>query len=290
MFQRKLEVGDIINCKGVKAEIKEILFQDAYIDDFVPDDRKYIDIEFKDTKGQYRHWKSHLDGGTVMYKTPKVKESKKGVKIIDLEKYGYVCTKIRFLDLEVVKSVLEGICSEYNCKVLDKEINIYIKILGDESNYEMVGKRLIDDFAKYRSDWKYRDVKDVFVTDELKYEGIISLNDRILCDKFDIIYNGDRLVLGTPYLYDTKERDFKELYRKVLRTLGVVDVVDALKYISFTPKGDYTKVEVLCNDLETVKRFLACWDYCGKKGKELAEIFEYNVYCENNIYKIVGWL
>lgn len=66
-FERKLEVGDVIKCKGVKAEIGEILYQDAYFPDYLPEDRHYIDIEFKDTNGKYRHWKSHLDGGEVIY-------------------------------------------------------------------------------------------------------------------------------------------------------------------------------------------------------------------------------
>lgn len=29
---------------------------------------KYYDIEFVDTKGNYRHWKSYFDGGYIQYK------------------------------------------------------------------------------------------------------------------------------------------------------------------------------------------------------------------------------
>ena len=29
---------------------------------------KYYDVEFVDTKGNYRHWKSYFDGGYIQYK------------------------------------------------------------------------------------------------------------------------------------------------------------------------------------------------------------------------------
>ena len=63
-----LRVGDTIICKGIKAVVGEILFQDAYSGDYTPGMPKregYYDIEFKDREGKYRHWKSSLDGGYV---------------------------------------------------------------------------------------------------------------------------------------------------------------------------------------------------------------------------------
>lgn len=65
-IKRSLEVGDTIVCKGVKATIKEIISQDAYIPS--GESGYCIDIEFRDTNGKYRNWKSYIDGGSVVYK------------------------------------------------------------------------------------------------------------------------------------------------------------------------------------------------------------------------------
>lgn len=65
LFPRDVERGDIINCKGIRAIVDEILFQDLYNSEDVS--RSYADIEFKDQNGKYRHWKSGLDGGYIEY-------------------------------------------------------------------------------------------------------------------------------------------------------------------------------------------------------------------------------
>lgn len=67
MFKREAEVGDKVECKGMSFTIKEILFQDCYNCDY-DDSRSYMDLEFKDLNGGYHHWKSHLDGGKIIYK------------------------------------------------------------------------------------------------------------------------------------------------------------------------------------------------------------------------------
>lgn len=67
----KLKVGDSIVVRGKSYEIAEIYEQDYYDDvdsrKYELPDRSYIDIEFKDTKGKYHHWKSNIDGGHVIY-------------------------------------------------------------------------------------------------------------------------------------------------------------------------------------------------------------------------------
>ena len=65
LFLRDVERGDIINCKGIRVIVDEILFQDLYNSEDIT--RSYADIEFKDQKGNYRHWKSSLDGGNIEY-------------------------------------------------------------------------------------------------------------------------------------------------------------------------------------------------------------------------------
>lgn len=54
---KELEPGDQISCKGIKATIKEIKFQDYYAGDY--------HMEFTSTDGVYRSWKSVYDGGFV---------------------------------------------------------------------------------------------------------------------------------------------------------------------------------------------------------------------------------
>lgn len=56
-----LEPGDAIVCKGIKAIIKEIEFQDYW------EGYGFI-IEFTDTNGNYRSWKQEVDGGYVIDK------------------------------------------------------------------------------------------------------------------------------------------------------------------------------------------------------------------------------
>ena len=70
-FPRNLEVGDSIECRVGRAtlryKIAEILSQDCYNCDW-DESRSYVDIEFKDQHGGYHHYKSHLDGGRVLYR------------------------------------------------------------------------------------------------------------------------------------------------------------------------------------------------------------------------------
>lgn len=58
-LKQKLLVGDEITCRGIHAVIGKILSQDFYKGD--------VDIEFYDSMGKYRHYKSNLDGGRVIY-------------------------------------------------------------------------------------------------------------------------------------------------------------------------------------------------------------------------------
>lgn len=56
-----LEPGDTIICKGIKATIKEIEFQEYW------KDYGFI-TEFIDTDGNYRSWKQGVDGGKIIPK------------------------------------------------------------------------------------------------------------------------------------------------------------------------------------------------------------------------------
>lgn len=55
----KLEPGDQICCHGLTVTIAEIHFQEYW-------ERCGFITEFTDTDGNYRSWKQHIDGGTVI--------------------------------------------------------------------------------------------------------------------------------------------------------------------------------------------------------------------------------
>lgn len=59
-------IGDIIHCQGIAAVIAEIYYNDRFIE-LIPDQEEeyaiFYDIEFRDTNGILRSWKSIYDGG-----------------------------------------------------------------------------------------------------------------------------------------------------------------------------------------------------------------------------------
>lgn len=57
----ELEPGDTIVCKGIKATIVKITFQEYW-------EREGFYTEFTDTNGVYRNWKQWIDGGKVIPK------------------------------------------------------------------------------------------------------------------------------------------------------------------------------------------------------------------------------
>lgn len=68
----EISIGDtiIVPKFGIHATIAHIYYADRCVEwhdqknEFV----KYYDVEFKDTKGDYHHWKSYFDGGHIEYK------------------------------------------------------------------------------------------------------------------------------------------------------------------------------------------------------------------------------
>lgn len=58
--ENELMVGDCVRVCGLTYEIAEIWAQDNY--------KGAWDVEFIDSRNCYHHWKSDLDGGTVIYK------------------------------------------------------------------------------------------------------------------------------------------------------------------------------------------------------------------------------
>lgn len=61
----KLKPGDTIHARGIAATIAKIACQDIWNGN---DNKECYDIEFFDTNGFYRSWKSWIDGGTVTRK------------------------------------------------------------------------------------------------------------------------------------------------------------------------------------------------------------------------------
>lgn len=64
-------IGDTIHCKGISAVIAEIYYNDRFIE-LIPDQEEevyaiFYDVEFRDTNGVLRSWKSIFDGGYVEF-------------------------------------------------------------------------------------------------------------------------------------------------------------------------------------------------------------------------------
>lgn len=59
---RDLRPGDVIHCKGIACEIKEITYQEPW------EWREAYYLEFRDTDGNYRSWKQNFDGGYAVLK------------------------------------------------------------------------------------------------------------------------------------------------------------------------------------------------------------------------------
>lgn len=53
----KAKIGDTVSALGYSFKIGEIIYQDLFCGDW--------DIEFLDVEGNYHHWKSAFDGGTI---------------------------------------------------------------------------------------------------------------------------------------------------------------------------------------------------------------------------------
>lgn len=72
-FPRSLLPGDKIIVGNVTSTILKIMSQDFFVDKLYYQfgekgpNNSYVDIEFLDTNGAYRHYKSHLDGGHLEY-------------------------------------------------------------------------------------------------------------------------------------------------------------------------------------------------------------------------------
>lgn len=68
----EIQPGDVVVVPkfGIRATIDKLHYSFRCVEwhterkEFV----KYYDVEFVDTKGNYRHWKSYFDGGYIQYK------------------------------------------------------------------------------------------------------------------------------------------------------------------------------------------------------------------------------
>jgi len=66
-----IQPGDVITALGHSYTVSVVLFQDWYGDRSDANGTAWwgYDIEFKDTNGNYHHWKQNEDGGDVVRKT-----------------------------------------------------------------------------------------------------------------------------------------------------------------------------------------------------------------------------
>lgn len=60
------KVGDKIKCQGITCTIGEIFYYDKFVEELDGVEKVFYDIEFRDTNGNYRSWKSIFDGGVLI--------------------------------------------------------------------------------------------------------------------------------------------------------------------------------------------------------------------------------
>lgn len=66
----EISIGDTIVCRGIHATIAKLYYTFRSVELNLETDEyaKCYDVEFVDTNGNYRHWKSYFDGGHIIYK------------------------------------------------------------------------------------------------------------------------------------------------------------------------------------------------------------------------------
>lgn len=107
--KRELEVGDIIVAKGGKATISSIISQDTYFGSNYCDDS--VNIEFRDSNGNYRSWKSDIDGGYVLYKEDIVPSSLRKYYDPYCGRYGIPVKEVNSdISEDIVKLLNIGFC------------------------------------------------------------------------------------------------------------------------------------------------------------------------------------
>lgn len=63
---RDIKYGDRIRCQNVVCTVGEIFYYDKYVEEKNGKYEVFYDIEFRDTNGIYRSWKSYFDGGVLL--------------------------------------------------------------------------------------------------------------------------------------------------------------------------------------------------------------------------------
>ena len=62
----KIQVGTIIECQGITSIVNEIYYSDRFVEEKNGEFNVFYDIEFRDTNGILRSWKSYFDGGRIV--------------------------------------------------------------------------------------------------------------------------------------------------------------------------------------------------------------------------------
>lgn len=63
---KKVQVGTKISCQGIISQVKEIYYSDRYVEPKGDVWCVFYDVEFRDTDGILRNWKSYYDGGHIV--------------------------------------------------------------------------------------------------------------------------------------------------------------------------------------------------------------------------------
>lgn len=197
---RKLDIGDVIECRGTKAKIAKIISQDAFIPkkDVLLD--PHIDIEFEDTNGKYRRWRSELDGGKIHYSRDIIINAIKNGVLAEFYEPQIGLFNIPFSDVtsDISNAILTLLENGFGLVCTRDEYDFYTVFCLDSScaRYRKIFKcrEFLQDYL-YSKGYSYMEYisMDEYAEDG-ELQGII---DRILeeSSSFDEILDGWRVAL-----------------------------------------------------------------------------------------------
>lgn len=193
IISRRLEVGDSITSNGVTAVIGEIISQDAYIPGRGSTTAPYINIEFVDEKGNYRNWKSEIDGGTISYMSSEYR-----FKCSYYDPYcGWYNIPLEDVDGETSENILSllengfALCSH----VLDE--GMYYTIFDLNSHCKKYGQldRCKELLGNLLSRYSLNFFTEISLDDYTANDIAQTVIDEVLADSYTYSNNGWRLAL-----------------------------------------------------------------------------------------------
>lgn len=190
---RKLEVRDSITCKGVTVVIDKIISQDAYIPEKGSLVAPYINIEFVDTKGKYRSWKSEIDGGSIDYTGSEYR-----FKCDYYDPYcGWYNIPLDDIDEETTENILSLLDKGYALCTNVMDECMYYTIFDLHSHCRKYGQLdvCMGVLEKLLSNYSLNVFTKISLDDYIANDIVQTVIDNVLADSYTYSNNGWRLAL-----------------------------------------------------------------------------------------------